>query len=255
MDKVGLTRESIYWMLQRTGLIHPVRKIPANLLRRIGYTVPRKGAIIRRESMQYLVDFERSRVVPLASTLYLNPHLDNREATIQELTQRLKQLRLPDDGEPVVLDVLRREDIYSGDHVDQAPDLYVKARPGVFVNNRLKPDSDVFSPKEGAWAAHHAPEGIFLVSGPSVCTGRQLDGLSIVDIAPTIMHLMDLEIPSDMDGRVILEAFESDSGVAKRKPRYLVMGDSLTDTAEEPALAQQDDDLVMERLRGLGYIE
>ena len=77
------------------SLIHLVKKLPTSLLRRIGYTLPRKEGTVVREAMQYLVDFENSRAVSLGSIIYLNPSLDNREALIQELAQRLKQLRLP----------------------------------------------------------------------------------------------------------------------------------------------------------------
>ena len=187
--------------------------------------------------------------------IYLNPSLDHREALIRELTQGLKQIRLPGTDEPLAQGALRREDIHSGDYVDQAPDLYVKAQPGVFVSNRLKQDSDFFCPKESLWKAHHAPQGMFLLSGPSVRRGAQLDEVSLMDLAPTIMHLLELHIPNDMDGRLILEAFDAQSRVRKRKPRYRLVEGNLAGGEESAALLEWDDEAILDRLRGMGYVE
>ena len=256
MAKMGITRDRVYWILRRTGLIHIARRLPKALLRTVGYALPAKGGIVQSESLAYMVDFQRSQVVPIANMIFLNPRLDNREKLIQELAEKLKQLRLPGEKETFVLDILRREDIFTGDYVDQAFDLFLKTRPNLFVSHRLKRDPDPFSPRDSTWKAQHNFEGIFLVSGPSVRSGRQLDGVTLVDLAPTIMHLMGLEIPNDMDGRVILEAFDANSSIARRKPRYQrVDGNLASGTGDGQAADQWDDDVIMERLRRLGYIE
>jgi predicted AlkP superfamily phosphohydrolase/phosphomutase len=255
MHKVGITQDSIYWLLNRTGLLHITKKMPKGLLRRVGYTLPTKEGTVTSDNLQHIVDWERSRVIPTANMIYLNPHLNDREELIQELVQRLKQLRLPGDNGAVVEDIWRREDLYHGDYIDKAFDLFLVPRPGVFVSHKLKQDPDPFSPKESAWKAQHALEGIFLISGPGVCVDHKLDGISIMDIAPTVMHLMELDIPDDMDGRVILEAFDKNSPIVKCQPRYQIVDGSLADTAEKPPVKQQDDAVIIERLRGLGYIE
>ena len=255
MSRLGLTRHSIYWILRRTGLMRVVRRLPKALLRHVGKSLPMKEGTVTSESLQHMVDFERSKVISIINNLYLNPLLGRREEVIQQLTQQLKRLRLPGEDEPFVLDILRREDIYTGPYVDQAPDLYVEVRSGVFVSNRLKQDPDPFSPKESTWKAHHASEGIFLVAGPSASGGHQLDSISIVDLAPTIMHLMGLEIPGDLDGRVILEAFESTSEVATRKPQYGLADGCLSNGAEQPGSDEHDDLVIVERLRGMGYLD
>ena len=44
---------------------------------------------------------------------------------------------------------------------------------------------------------------------------------TVYDIAPTILHIFGLPIPTDTDGRVLMEIFEEDSKFAKRKPKYV----------------------------------
>ncbi|MBA7664245.1 hypothetical protein ES703_72302 [subsurface metagenome] len=51
--------------------------------------------------------------------------------------------------------------------------------------------------------AVHAEDGIFILYDPRQKLGRELNA-SIFDIAPSILHLMGLEIPSDMMGQSIL---------------------------------------------------
>ena len=51
------------------------------------------------------------------------------------------------------------------------------------------------------WSGDHALEGTFVMAGPSIERRGLLEGPRIIDIAPTVLELLDLEIPSYMDGR------------------------------------------------------
>jgi hypothetical protein len=39
-------------------------------------------------------------------------------------------------------------------------------------------------------------------------------------LAPTILHIFDIPIQNDVDGRVLTEIFKESSEFAKRKPKY-----------------------------------
>jgi hypothetical protein len=60
------------------------------------------------------------------------------------------------------------------------------------------------TPKEG----YHDRVGLALLRGAGIRRGARLSECSNLDIAPTILHLMGLPIPSHMKGRVLEEAFE-----------------------------------------------
>ena len=51
--------------------------------------------------------------------------------------------------------------------------------------------------------AVHAEDGIFILYDPREKLGKELNA-SIFDIAPSILHLMGLEIPGNMRGQSIL---------------------------------------------------
>jgi hypothetical protein len=50
-----------------------------------------------------------------------------------------------------------------------------------------------------------------VAAGPSFRPGATLDGAHVVDIAPTLLYLMDREIPDDMDGDVLTALLEPDA--------------------------------------------
>ena len=51
----------------------------------------------------------------------------------------------------------------------------------------------------------HRMEGVFIASGPDIVEGQGIEGANIMDVMPTILKLLDVEIPGDLDGRVLSE--------------------------------------------------
>jgi hypothetical protein len=53
-----------------------------------------------------------------------------------------------------------------------------------------------------------AHRGILLVAGPGVVADVHLGTASVLDVAPTVAHLLGLPVGEDLPGRVVVEAFE-----------------------------------------------
>ena len=49
--------------------------------------------------------------------------------------------------------------------------------------------------------ANHAPDGLFIVTGPGVARGGPVDGMQLMDVTPTVLRLFGLDVPADMHGR------------------------------------------------------
>ncbi|EDM43739.1 type I phosphodiesterase/nucleotide pyrophosphatase [unidentified eubacterium SCB49] len=103
-------------------------------------------------------------------------------------------------------------------------------------------------------ALDHRQFGIFVASGPNIKKNEKIFGLSLIDVAPTILHQFDLPVGRDMDGKVLLDIFEKPT-----QPKYIdswenVEGDfgELEKENIEEALS---DDETMEQLIELGYID
>jgi predicted AlkP superfamily phosphohydrolase/phosphomutase len=57
----------------------------------------------------------------------------------------------------------------------------------------------------GSDDANHAQDGIFIMHDPQQpCPAVRREGLNITDIAPTVLHLLGLPVPGDMEGNVIV---------------------------------------------------
>lgn len=101
----------------------------------------------------------------------------------------------------------------------------------------------------------HSPEGIFIASGggpqSELRRGATFRGASVLDVAPTVMHLMREPIPTWMDGKLLAALFDPNALTA-RPPRY--RDEPMTFHPETTVSAEGDED-VLERLRSIGYIQ
>ena len=70
-------------------------------------------------------------------------------------------------------------------------------------------------------------------------------------MAPTILYALGLPVPSDMDGKVLLDIFNRDF-VAKNPVREVPRGKRM---AQEPyELSEKEEKEMKAQLKGLGYI-
>jgi predicted AlkP superfamily phosphohydrolase/phosphomutase len=105
----------------------------------------------------------------------------------------------PTSGRPVPR-VFGRDDLYHGPCLDAAPDLVLHFVDGYDPKGALS-RTEVFG-RSALTGMHTYADALFLADRPGVPT----DGLDIVDLAPTILTLLGVEPPTDMDGRVRLPA-------------------------------------------------
>jgi predicted AlkP superfamily phosphohydrolase/phosphomutase len=129
---------------------------------------------------------------------------------------------------------------------------------GEILAHRRPGDSFLVLSDHGFHANGHkdGPPGILIAAGENFAKGARLKSARLVDIAPTVLALLGLPQAGDMDGRV-LDALLT-SRWRKAYPRDTV---PTYDTAEWLASRQRTpvssgvDAALMERLRGLGYIQ
>ncbi len=54
-------------------------------------------------------------------------------------------------------------------------------------------------------SGRHQPFGFLIAQGDNIKEGHAMDDVSILDIAPTLQHLMNITPEMDFDGRVLTE--------------------------------------------------
>jgi len=173
------------------------------------------------------LDWKKSKVIPFGEgLLYINEKAFSSKSEIEnfceKLIHELMEVKDPLRGEPILMRVFNRHEIYNGKYVNKAPHLILLANEGYEIRNAgLSKKLWDFHPKEEGWSATHTPYGIFIAHGKDIKKNQKLKNIRIYDIAPTILHIYGLPIPNDMDGRVLMEIFEPGSEISKRRPIYV----------------------------------
>ena len=172
---------------------------------------------------------------------------DEAQDLAQQITASMKELTTPFDGKPVFDWVRLANEIYSGPYTDEAPDI-------VFYSKDFQPHADL-APRSSLFRLFsensHSLEGLLGATGPYINRNSSPESASLIDIAPTVLHLMGLPVIDDMDGRILVDLFESDSPPARRPVARTspVWTESRCDN-----LPSQGEEVVRERLKGLGYL-
>jgi predicted AlkP superfamily phosphohydrolase/phosphomutase len=127
------------------------------------------------------------------------------EATRERLLRDLSQLRQP-NGTPLSTRVLDPRRIYRFVRGDP-PDLMV-----YFDDLRWRSAGTIGYPTPyldendtGPDDAVHGFEGVFVLYDPRVRDGRRLPTLNSINVAPTLLELLDEEVPAHMQGRAMAE--------------------------------------------------
>ncbi len=175
------------------------------------------------------------------------------ESLRDEIIAGLMETTDPESGEPVVDKVLKREEVYDGDMTEMSPDLIVRWRPDVGINGLKAADGRAFTPRflteeHRTISGDHRESGVLFLTGPAVRSGEIKDA-SIMDLAPTILHVMGHGVPEDMDGVVL-------KGALKTKKKVVLSEPSGKDGPDiEGGYAPDEEEAVRKRLRDLGYVE
>ena len=180
------------------------------------------------------------------------------DALREEIVSKLMALTDPDTGERVIERVWRREEIYDGPLTEVAPDLLIgwkdyayytsvssdAARGSIFTGCGNIDASDFVH------NGTHRLAGTLIARGPHIRKGR-IEGARLLDSAPTMLYLVGLPIPEDMDGRVLEELFDPDF-IVRNPPRF----EGVTHDVDEHDFSYSEEEAkdVEERLKGLGYL-
>jgi predicted AlkP superfamily phosphohydrolase/phosphomutase len=177
------------------------------------------------------------------------------ESFRNQLIEALYTLRDPTDGEPVVAQVWKREEVFAGPHMELAPDLTLELQDGGLVS--ILASNALVRPRPQPSGTHRA-EGIFMARGPGIQRGVQLPTLSILDMAPLLLYSLDVAIPADMEGHVPTEALEP--AALRVRPIHTVspFETTVTQTSQIEAHTGMDEEserTIIKRLRALGYMQ
>ncbi len=258
---ISITRAPLSHLIQRVGASYLNFFIPSLFKRmRIPYLKP----YTKHPSM--LIDWSRTKA--FANLTWpdeiIRINLEGREPagavsqkefeTVRNtIIERLLEVRDPETGEKIIDKAYRREEVYHGPYLEDAPDILVLTQDTSYVFSPALDDGVLFERPEDPRAPHRM-EGIFIMQGPGIKAGQVLSGLNITDIAPTVLYLLGRPIPDAMDGRVISEAMHEEF-FRIHPPKYYKEEGTGPLKGTDQEFSEEEKKKIEEGLRALGYME
>jgi predicted AlkP superfamily phosphohydrolase/phosphomutase len=173
------------------------------------------------------------------------------ESFRNRLIADLEALVDPENGERIIAEVHKREDVFPGAAMKEAPDLLLVLRDFGFVSVRnVLP---IVEKRNYPIGTHH-PDGVFIAYGPGIEAGKLLGRRQITDVASTLLYSLGLDVPSDFEGVVPPAMFTADHKAA----HPITIGAPTLGSGVGTQIEGMDEDekkQIMEQLQMLGYME
>jgi predicted AlkP superfamily phosphohydrolase/phosphomutase len=180
----------------------------------------------------------------------------------QEVAAALMTMRDPETGEAMVRRVYRREELYQGPFLEQAPDLIIEWQDYAYWG-RGQYDSHApvfqaqrhFDFSDQPLTGSHRPEGILIAYGPGIRVGAEIkEALHLVDLAPTILSLLGIAPSTVMDGRLRRDLFIEEQAEYRQQLFPANNGSTPSGTTAELKYSAEDEEKIAQHLRSLGYL-
>jgi len=176
------------------------------------------------------------------------------ERLVNELQQKLADVRDPVSGEKVFAAVQRPEDMFNvgSDEAVRAGDLILAGADGYLPVRSMRGEK-VVEPAGSQMGGSHCYDGMYLLSGRKIKPGLNLDA-NIADISPTVYGLMAVALPRGLDGKVLQGAFKKpiETKVETHADSDATGSQKTSATAN---LTAEEEQLINQRLADLGYLE
>jgi predicted AlkP superfamily phosphohydrolase/phosphomutase len=130
---------------------------------------------------------------------------DEMKAKLQSLTD--------DKGRPLNSLVMKPKEIYKNVR-NIAPDLIVHFAGLLWrsIGSVGHKEIHVQENDSGPDSCNHAQYGIFILKAPNFPAAGEYQGARLLDIAPTLLHLAECEIPESMQGRSLVDVMREKAG-------------------------------------------
>ncbi len=246
----GITPASIWHLIERTGLQNYVWQVSKST----------RNKVVSKFLSFDDVDWSRTRAYSIGHVGQIFVNLKGREpegivepgaeyeAVRQQVVEALESLRHPETDQPLVEKIIPSDQVVHGPHAHRSPDLHIVMDGYQTIAFPLfATDNNIVTRQIRGDSGCHRLHGILIASGPEIRAGETAKDARIMDLAPTILHLMGLPVPDDMDGRVLTETLTSSHPVEFRSV-------SPDEAGAETGLSEEESTEVEDRLRALGYL-
>ncbi|NUO07811.1 MAG: alkaline phosphatase family protein [Candidatus Brocadia sp.] len=252
-------------ILNRFKMGFIAKRLPPGV-KKLGVPLPRRDKLAISE----MIDWNSTRAY--ATSFGININLRGREpdgivspeeydSLIHEIRTRLYELNDPDTGRKIISKVFTKEELYQGPYVGSAPDIQFLLSESYYMFSKSLDNATLFRDMDHnnyAINAHHinseesSYNAIFMAYGKHIKHTGLNTTPRIVDIVPTVLYLMGLPVPDELDGRPIAEILDEEFLKANNIDYQKI---HIYKEREELLLSKEEEDRMKEQLKNLGYIE
>jgi len=173
---------------------------------------------------------------------------------IKDIKDNLLNMTDPLDEKPVVDQVFLKEEIYNGPYIDFAPDLTVIMRDLSYITRQGyefgEHHGEIFATPATNESGSHRLNGLLIATGPDIKSkGLRMEDAELIDIAPTVLHILNCPVPEYMDGKVLRDWCTTTHQVNIDHPQDYQSELIQIDWSED------EEQKMIERLKQLGYLE
>jgi predicted AlkP superfamily phosphohydrolase/phosphomutase len=181
-----------------------------------------------------------------------------------QLHDELLGMTDPEDHQPVVTRILTQEQAFHGPFARYGADLVIVMRDLAYITRHgfefAGKHGSVFGRPASYETGGHRENGMVFLYGKSFRSGLALEQASILDLAPTILRIMRVPAPSQLDGKLMTAAL-CEAEQAAIAPNIMTAPTPASNplgaeshAANPEVLSQEDEAELEERLKNLGYL-
>jgi len=237
----GINRSFIKKLIKNEKLLERLKNIAPSVTKK--FIPPDRFIVDRQKSAAYL---HSSRTRSICINNDNIPSGMSPDSYRKGLIDDLLSLKDPETGKQIIPRIYKRDELYSGPFKDNFPDLFIETDPTYTVRGNF--GRSVIE-KFHAPKSSHAQDGVFLCNGPGINPGHYAPHISIHDLAPTILYLLGLPVPKDMDGKVQLDLLDSS---ARKQIEYIEQPSHIS---EDTSMSREEENEIMNKLKAIGYME
>ncbi|HHT9105173.1 MAG TPA: alkaline phosphatase family protein [Candidatus Wujingus californicus] len=260
--KITLLKVPLFGILTKLGMLKIIHFLPEKIKNMHIPIIWRK-----KKSFSEIIDWKKTKAYSHSDTINVN--LKGREPAgivnneeywnvINFIKKELSVLKDDKTGMAIVDKIYEKSEIYSGPFVDNASDLqFFFNSPNYGISTKLFGGRGFFEQitKEDKVVGVHqsANQGIFIAYGTEIDNGRTPNTPHIMDITPTILYLLGLPIPEEMDGRVLTDIIRAEY-LGKNQIQYTkenIFRENVEKGAE--SFTKEESQRIMNALKNLGY--
>jgi len=131
-----------------------------------------------------------------------------KEEVINDIIKKLEDFKDPKNNQKIITHAYKREEIYYGNYVKDAPDIVIGFEPGYRMSWQSAIGGltqEIITDNLKKWNGDHIVDPLHVLGVLFTNFKTNNENPSLVDIAPTVLSLLNLDIPKEIDGMNLLK--------------------------------------------------